>query len=262
MNGVSCQLDLFGGDPSPPQVPSGDAFGCCDRCRACSDAGACLFPDAGFSASCQYRRVLEGGHVFYGKHADGFRPEVYAAYCERYRALPASQAACLRAVLRDFFVRRRGARSGMFKLADVSACAALSRAGFFRLTSDPAKVLPLCTDAAISAACGDRIAEADEWARARCPAGEWEKRRPRRGGVRASKGELTRWILACGPEIAAVLSRDVYFISLEPDTRRELEEFYLDFLSGGDTPPPLDDCREDPRFMSAAPKGVRSGHVV
>lgn len=43
-------------------------FGCCSRYIACSDAKKCIHPDPIYAASCQYRKNLEKGCIFYGKN--------------------------------------------------------------------------------------------------------------------------------------------------------------------------------------------------
>lgn len=43
-------------------------FGCCSRYIACSDSGKCVHPDPVYAASCQYRKNLEMGRIFYGKN--------------------------------------------------------------------------------------------------------------------------------------------------------------------------------------------------
>lgn len=45
-----------------------DQFGCCHQYVECSDAGKCLHPDQIYSLSCQYRKNLENGKIFYGKN--------------------------------------------------------------------------------------------------------------------------------------------------------------------------------------------------
>lgn len=47
---------------------SSDPFGCCSRYVECSDQKKCIHPDFIFAASCQYKRNLEQGRIFYGKN--------------------------------------------------------------------------------------------------------------------------------------------------------------------------------------------------
>ncbi len=46
----------------------GSSFGCCDRFEECSDAKKCLHPNLLYSKSCQYRKNLEQGRIFYGEN--------------------------------------------------------------------------------------------------------------------------------------------------------------------------------------------------
>lgn len=48
----------------------GEAFGCCSRFAACSDARRCLHPDVLTSLACSYRKNLEEGRIFYGDNAN------------------------------------------------------------------------------------------------------------------------------------------------------------------------------------------------
>ena len=46
----------------------GERFGCCSRYEQCSDTKECIHPDFILSRACAYRRNLEEGRIFYGKH--------------------------------------------------------------------------------------------------------------------------------------------------------------------------------------------------
>ena len=45
-----------------------DQFGCCHKYVECSDARKCIHPDQIYALSCQYRKNLENGKIFYGKN--------------------------------------------------------------------------------------------------------------------------------------------------------------------------------------------------
>ena len=45
-------------------VPS-YTFGCCHRYKECSHAKQCIHPDLFYAKSCQYRKNLEAGRIFY-----------------------------------------------------------------------------------------------------------------------------------------------------------------------------------------------------
>lgn len=42
-----------------------EKFGCCHRYRECSNAKKCLHPNQFYARSCQYRKNLESGKIFY-----------------------------------------------------------------------------------------------------------------------------------------------------------------------------------------------------
>ena len=44
------------------------SFGCCDKYIACSDAKKCLHGNPFYFLSCQYRKSLLAGKIFYGKN--------------------------------------------------------------------------------------------------------------------------------------------------------------------------------------------------
>lgn len=44
------------------------AFGCCHLYNECSDAEKCLHPDQMYATACSYRKNMESGKIFYGKH--------------------------------------------------------------------------------------------------------------------------------------------------------------------------------------------------
>ena len=46
----------------------GESFGCCSRYLECSNEKKCIHPDKVFAISCEYRRNLENGKIFYGKN--------------------------------------------------------------------------------------------------------------------------------------------------------------------------------------------------
>lgn len=49
-------------------VFSFEAFGCCHKYEACSDAKKCLHQDLAYATACMYRKNLEQGRIFYGKN--------------------------------------------------------------------------------------------------------------------------------------------------------------------------------------------------
>lgn len=49
-------------------TPSMPSFGCCDKYTACSDAKKCLHGNPFYFLSCQYRKNLLTGKIFYGKN--------------------------------------------------------------------------------------------------------------------------------------------------------------------------------------------------
>lgn len=66
-----------------------DVFACCSHFRQCSDAGRCVIPDADYAANCYYRGCIEKGRVFFGKTAEHFDGEYYAALLQRIATLSA-----------------------------------------------------------------------------------------------------------------------------------------------------------------------------
>ncbi len=55
-------------ESAPKKSRKVDTFGCCSRYEACSDAKKCVHPDPTFATSCQYRKNLQAGRIFYGKN--------------------------------------------------------------------------------------------------------------------------------------------------------------------------------------------------
>lgn len=46
-------------------ISASDKFGCCGRYKECSDANMCIHPNKLYATSCEYRKHLEAGNIFY-----------------------------------------------------------------------------------------------------------------------------------------------------------------------------------------------------
>lgn len=243
---------------------AGESFGCCSRYRDCSDTGTCLIPKLDYSANCSYRRSLESGHVFYGKKSELFERDKYQHFVSRYTGLSDSETGILREILYYFFIKKRLASLGMFKICeeDVMSFKHIEKAGFLRLIFDPKMVIGNCTKKAMLTACGKDIKDANQWAKNQVSPENWKKRKsiskndyPDNAdekdykGIKIYKEELARWIVSFSQEILNRLSKDIYFIEIDLDGRYELEEFFMDTLYQENCIFTLDTGENDPRFL-------------
>lgn len=245
-------------------IALGDTIGCCSYYHECSAAKRCLIPERDYVRDCFYRKNLKDGHIFYGKNANTFDMERYQHFVDCYLELSSSEADILYGVLHYFFIKKRLAPFGMFKIReeDVPKYTHLENGGYFRLVSNPKKVIENCTKKAMVTACGKRIHEANQWAKSQATPEKWSSRkaiskndRPDQAseneykGIKIYKEELTNWIVTFGPEILRDLSKDIYFIELSLETRLELEEFFVDKMYREGHIVTLDTGEDDPRFL-------------
>lgn len=248
------QENLFSSpDNTIPGAPSSakDAFGCCSRYSACSDAKACLIPHLEYSNNCIYRKSLEQGHIFYGKNADKYNAAMYQSFVDNYSALSANAAELLRGVLYYAFVKRRGTK--LIMLADSPEIPALDRAGFLSQVEHPDKVVKKCSVSAMINACGSLIETANEWAKSQTKPDTWKKRKSIRQelpGVKILRDELSAWIIRFSPEAMQKLSEGISFVELDFSKTLELEEFFKDCIYKEGYPFPLDTLENDPRFLN------------
>lgn len=228
-----------------------DAFGCCSRYSACSDAKACLIPDCDYSKNCIYRKSLEQGHIFYGKNADKFNVAVYQSFVDNYSVLSANAAELLRGILYYAFIKKRGIK--LIMLADSPEIPVLDRAGFLSQVAYPDKVVKKCSVSAMIDACGDLINAANEWAKSQTDSGKWAKRKSVRQelpGVKILRDELSTWIIQFSPESVQKLSEGISFVELDVSKTLELEEFFKDCIYKEDTPFSLETLENDSRFLN------------
>ena len=228
-----------------------DAFGCCSRYSACSDARACLIPHLDYSRNCIYRRSLEQGHIFYGKNADRFQAALYQSFVDNYRALSEPAAALLRGILYYAFIRKRAVQ--LIMLADSPEISVLERAGYFSQVSHPDKVVKKCSVSAMIDACGDLIEAANQWAESQTKPEVWKRRKSIRKelpGVKLVREELSAWIIRFSPEAMGKLSEGISFVELDPNKTLELEEFFKDCIYQENQAFPLDTLENDSRFLN------------
>lgn len=228
-----------------------EAFGCCSRYSACSDAKACLIPERDYSKYCIYRKSLEQGHIFYGKNADNFNADVYQAFVDNYHALSENAAELLRGILYYAHVTKRAIR--VIMLADSPEIPALDRAGFLSQVEHPDKVVRKCSMPAMIDACGSLIEAANQWAESRTKPDVWKRRKSVRKelpGVKILREELSDWIIRFSPETMQKLSEGISFVELDLSKTLELEEFFKDYIYRIDISYPLDTLENDPRFLS------------
>lgn len=97
--------------PATQQASSNDpdAFGCCSRYHACSNAKKCLIPERSYSAHCTYRKKLESGIIFYGENANDFSMERYKALLSAINSLPDSSRRTLDNLVIDVLEYHRAA---------------------------------------------------------------------------------------------------------------------------------------------------------
>lgn len=228
-----------------------DAFGCCSRYSACSDAKICLIPHLDYSKNCIYRKSLEQGHVFYGKNADKYNASVYQSFVDNFNALSSNSADLLRGILYYAFIKKRGTK--LIMLADSPEIPVLDRAGFLSQVEHPDKVVEKCSVSAMIDACGDLIGTANEWAKSQAKPDAWKKRKSVRRelpGVKILREELSKWIIQFSPEATQKLSEGISFVELDLSKTLELEEFFKDCIYKENVPFPLDTLENDPRFLN------------
>lgn len=228
-----------------------DAFGCCSRYSACSDAKTCLIPHLDYSNNCIYRKSLERGHIFYGKNADKYNAAVYQSFVDSYSALSANAAGLLRGILYYAFIKKRGIK--LIMLADSPDIPTLDRAGFLSQVEHPYKVVKKCSVSAMIDACGRLIETANEWAKSQTEPDVWKKRKSIRQelpGVKILREELSNWIIRFSPEAMHKLSEGISFVELDLSKTLELEEFFKDCIYKENLSFPLDTLENDPRFLS------------
>ena len=228
-----------------------DAFACCSRYRACSDARACLIPELDYSVSCIYRKNLESGRVFDGKNAENYHPEIYQFYVERYTALTEDAAALLGEILYYAFIKKR--ISVRFMLADVPGLSTLESAGFFHVAKHPEKIIKKCTLLAMIDACGTLIEEANDWAKEKVSPADWTRRKnvsKELPGIKIHRDELTTWMLHLGHKAVERLTDGICYVELNPEKILELHEFFMDYYYRADHIPHLDVCENDSRFLA------------
>lgn len=239
--------------PSPvdTEPSSAEAFGCCSRYQACSDARSCLIPHLDYSKNCTYRKSLESGRIFYGKNANSFNSAVYQSLVEHYNALAPEAVDLLCDIFHYSHIKKRGTR--VIMLSEVPSLSELANAGFFCLEKRPDKVVKKCTFTAMLNACGNLIEAANEWAKSRENPEKWSKRRTVKKelpGVKIYKDELADWIIQFSPETASKLAEGICFIELDLSKTLEMEEFFMDYLYREDYSSRLNTCEDDPRFLS------------
>lgn len=243
------QTDLFASqtDNGPSAA---DAFACCSRYRACSDARACLIPELDYSVNCIYRKNLENGRVFAGKNAESYRPEVYQSFVDRYNTLTEDAASLLGEILHYTFIKKRISVS--FMLADIPGLLTLEKAGFFRVVKDPEKTVKKYTLSAMIDACGDLIETANDWAMKKVSSENWERRKSvsrELPGVKIRRDELITWMLQFGREAVKRLTDGICYVELNPEKILEFHEFFMDYYYRADYVSHLDVCENDTRFL-------------
>ena len=227
-----------------------DAFGCCSRYSACSDAKTCLIPHLYYAKNCIYRKSLEQGHIFYGKNADKFDSTAYQSFVDNYSALSENAAELLRGVLYYAFIKKRCIK--LIMLADSPEIPALDRAGYLSQVEHPDKVVKKCSVSAMIDACGELIETANEWAKSQTKPDVWKKRKSIRQelpGVKILREELSTWIIRFSPEAMQKLSEGISFVELDLSKTLELEEFFKDCIYKENLAFPLDTLENDPRFL-------------
>lgn len=228
-----------------------DAFGCCSRYSACSDAKACLIPHLDYAKNCIYRKSLERGHIFYGKNADKYNATVYQSFVDNYSVLSANATELLCGILYYAFIKKRGIK--LIMLADSPEISVLDRAGFLSQVEHPDKVVKKCSVSTMIDACGDLIETANEWAKSQTRPDAWKKRKSIRQelpGVKILREELSNWIIRFSPEAMRKLSEGISFVELDLSKTLELEEFFKDCIYNESRSFPLDTLENDPRFLS------------
>lgn len=239
------------GTASGASASAKDAFGCCSRYSACSDAKTCLIPHLDYSKNCTYRKSLENGHIFYGKNADKYNPAVYQSFVDNYGALSANAASLLCGILYYAFIKKRGIK--LIMLADSPEIPTLDHAGFFSQVEHPSRVVKKCSVSAMVDACGDLIETANEWAKSQTKPDIWKKRKSIRQelpGVKILRDELSTWIIQSSPETMQKLSEGISFVELDLSKTLELGEFFKDCIYKENTSFPLDTLEDDPRFLN------------
>ena len=243
------QTDLFTSQ-TDSSSSAADAFACCSRYRACSDAQACLIPEQDYSANCIYRKNLENGRVFAGKKAESYRPEVYQSFVDHHTMLTDDDAGLLGEILYYAFIKKRISVS--FMLADTPGLSALENAGFFHVVKDPEKTAKRCTLSAMIDACGDLIETANDWAMKRVLPEDWARRKNANRelpGIKIHRDELVAWMLQFGHKAVERLTDGICYVELNPEKILELHEFFMDYYYRADYVSHLDVCENDARFL-------------
>ncbi len=119
-----------------------EEIGCCSRYRECSDSGKCISTNPSISMGCQYRKNLEGGHVFYGENALGFSKQKYKEIRGRIDDLRPEARTAFDELVLVFCEYERGVRSHIVRNVYVSE---FSEIGLFDFSSATAEFLELCS---------------------------------------------------------------------------------------------------------------------
>lgn len=227
-----------------------DAFGCCSRYSACSDAKTCLIPHLDYSKNCIYRKSLEQGHIFYGKNADKYNAAVYQSFVDNFSTLSDSAAKLLKDILHYEFIKKRGMNPVM--IADSPEIPVLEQSGFLSRIYRPEMVVKKCSVSAMIDACGDMVNVANEWAKSQANPDQWAKRKNvnrNLRGVKIYREELSNWIVHFRPEVMQRLTEGICFVEFDLSKTLELEEFFKDRVYEENYSSDLNTLEKDPRFL-------------
>lgn len=193
-----------------------DAFACCSRYRACSDAGECLIPDFDYSLNCIYRSQLEAGHIFYGRQAAGFSSERYAAIQVSISSLSQDASSVLDGILLNLCEFNRGKTSCIVRNFALDGLSAL---GLFQILPLGERFTDLCSAKSLS----QMVKSNPEYVS-----------RSVKLSKRTSKSALSEWLNTEAVDIRDSLAEPYRIIEMIPESSCYVEELYQEriFSSG------------------------------
>lgn len=224
-----------------------DDFGCCSRYRACSDSGKCLISHLDYSNNCTYRRQLESGHIFYGKHADGFSSDRYASIQAAVSALSPDASSVLNGILSNLCDYNRGRTRCIVRSYALDELTSL---GLFHILALGAEFPSLCSARKLSQMVKDNpdfLARFTSAGNARDTARLQDKKLPSKN----SKDFLIEWLNGDASDIRDTLADPYRIIEIIPESACYVEELYQDLCSPAQNTYSLSPLAEDGLLMDS-----------
>lgn len=224
-----------------------DLFGVCSRYRECSDAKRCLIDDRDYSQSCQYRKNLESGIIYYGKNAVGFSKDEYEEYLNTISGLSDEEHLLFETIVLYMCGTMRNTQ--MICVYRAQTIDELSRKGLVDISTGNEYLLNRYKAKNIESILDGYPEKAAQWEKDKVKLKETAKKENKKFVLR---DEFAKWALKNAQQAVESIGQKYVFVSFSGSKRKYAEEYFHDYKlydRKSEIPLPKFPLDEEPIFL-------------